>query len=149
MLRQLTADDVILKREEFENLFFECKKASTGIEPTLEFCKNKISSLIEYLSENRAYLFGWVEDGCICGFSWSCIIASGDSEKMHLLYLVVDPEHRRKGIGASLIRATEEKAKQLGIRVMELNVSAYNTSALKIYEKIDYKPDHITMVKHL
>ena len=150
MIYQLDAEAAILNRNRLEQLLYQCKKASTGTAPSADFCKTKITELIDYLSQDRAFLFVFIENGCVWGFLWSCILKStDDSKKMHILYLVVDEICRGRGIGKSLLDEVEKKAKSLDIHLMELNVSASNTGARALYENAEYTTERLTMVKQI
>lgn len=53
--------------------------------------------------------------------------------------LVVDEAARGKGIGTALMKVAHNWAREHGIYEMELGVFAFNTTALRLYEKLGYK----------
>ena len=53
--------------------------------------------------------------------------------------LNVDPEFRGKGIGRKLMNAAEEDMYSRFIKKIRLEVSIGNISAIKLYEKLDFK----------
>jgi diamine N-acetyltransferase len=48
--------------------------------------------------------------------------------------MAVDPHHRRRGIGRTLLRAAEDWAAQRGIAVLQLFVWEFNDEAARFYE---------------
>ena len=59
--------------------------------------------------------------------------------------LVVSQNHRGKGIGTLLVEKVKETAKENSVDRIQLNVSSYNTDAVKLYEKLDFTPELIKM----
>lgn len=55
-----------------------------------------------------------------------------------LYSLVVDPEHRRQGIGRWLLEAAERAAARRGCRHLRLEVRADNRDALRLYQRAGY-----------
>ena len=52
--------------------------------------------------------------------------------------MAVASEHQRKGVGAGLLRATEDWAIANGIRRIELTVMSHNLGAIALYEKAGF-----------
>ena len=59
--------------------------------------------------------------------------------------LVISENHRRQGIGSILMEKVKETAKENDVDRIQLNVSSYNTDAVKLYEKMGFAPEMITM----
>jgi ribosomal-protein-alanine N-acetyltransferase len=57
----------------------------------------------------------------------------------HLNLLAVDPRHRRRAIGRSLLAWLEETAMVAGTFVVRLELRAGNSSAQAFYEAIGYR----------
>lgn len=55
------------------------------------------------------------------------------------LGLMVARNHRRQGIGLSLMHAAEEWARRAGVRKLELHVFPHNAAAIGLYEKLGYE----------
>lgn len=68
---------------------------------------------------------------------------------LHISVVAVDKNHEGKGIASQLMQFTEEKAKQLGITRLSLNVFAKNTKAKSVYSKKGFVEDTIFMIKSL
>lgn len=65
----------------------------------------------------------------------------------HIFLLYVAPAYRRQGIGAALIQRAEAWAKARGDQQVGLQVFQHNLPALRLYEKLGYRPQSIWMVK--
>ena len=61
----------------------------------------------------------------------------------------INEEFRGKGYGKQAMLLIEEKARELGIKQMGLNVFAYNDVAKNLYEGIGYKVSSMNMLKDL
>jgi RimJ/RimL family protein N-acetyltransferase len=55
------------------------------------------------------------------------------------LGLMVAATHRRRGIGAALMRAAEDWASTAGVTKLELHVFPHNSGAIALYEKLGYE----------
>lgn len=67
----------------------------------------------------------------------------------HIFLLYVSPEHRRRGIGAALMRHAEEWARVKGDRQIGLQVFLSNQPALNLYQSLGYQTQSLWMVKPL
>lgn len=61
--------------------------------------------------------------------------------------LVVSKKIRSKGIGTILLKSMEQYLKSIGCKDILLGVFAYNTKAIKFYEKMGYHTRMIDMIK--
>ena len=78
-------------------------------------------------------------DGRMAGFAiveWSR--AEGETQA-YIQTLEVDPEQRRKGLGAELLRRLETSARAAGAALIWLHVDAQNSSAIQLYEAHGYE----------
>ena len=67
----------------------------------------------------------------------------------HIFLLYVSREHRRLGIGKSLVNHAENWAKKRGDRQIGLQVFISNQPALNLYQKLGYKSHSLSMIKSL
>jgi GNAT superfamily N-acetyltransferase len=70
----------------------------------------------------------------------TCLLVESEIEPNHdlspwLAGLFVMPEHRRKGVGAALVRAIEDQARQRGFSRLYL----YTTDAVGFYERLGWE----------
>lgn len=61
--------------------------------------------------------------------------------------IFVDPKHRRRGVGTTLLQAAERHLSSSGVRRLRLNVLAANTSAQAAYRRYGFEPYEISMDK--
>lgn len=61
------------------------------------------------------------------------------TNSLRMFALDVGDAFRRRGIGASLIRAVEEEAHRRGLHSTHLEVALPNTAAIRLYERTGYR----------
>ena len=67
----------------------------------------------------------------------------------HIFLLFVLPEHRKQGIGTTLIKVAENWAKARGDRQIGLHVFTHNQAALKLYNHLGFQTQSLLMLKPL
>ena len=72
--------------------------------------------------------------GEIMGF----IVAESRHRTGHIITIDVLPETRRSGIGSSLLQAAEDRLRQAGATVVELETAVDNAAAIQFYKRKDY-----------
>jgi ribosomal-protein-alanine N-acetyltransferase len=60
-------------------------------------------------------------------------------DEAHIMHLAVDPEHRRKGYGAYLLKNTLQEMAKLYKQAVILEVNENNRAAIALYEKIGFQ----------
>jgi len=85
----------------------------------------------------KCSFFVATHDGRIIGYSRMHLYRWNNSA--YIITLLVDSEHRRKGIGTRLLQAMENYAKENKARVLLFDTSIDNTPALELYFKKDFK----------
>jgi ribosomal protein S18 acetylase RimI-like enzyme len=83
---------------------------------------------------------------------WLWVGIEGRTPTNRYLYIwdvYLDPELRGKGHGKRVMKFAEEKAVQLGLPKVRLNVFGHNLVARSLYEKLGYLPTHIQMEKRV
>ena len=84
--------------------------------------------------ENRIYLVA-EEDGLV-GFAGVMVIG----DEAHITNLLVNPTHRRQGIGRRLMRRLIEDSVEQGARHLTLEVRSRNLSARALYSQFGLAP---------
>ncbi len=79
----------------------------------------------------------------------SAIDQGTGARQAHILLLYVMPEHRRKGIGAALVRYAETWAKSRGDRQIGLQVFETNLPAMELYRALGYQTQSRWMTKSI
>ena len=89
----------------------------------------KLADKAEFVSHNSSSKFlGFVFFYC------------NDPEKQlsHITLLMVSPDSRKMGIGASLVKYVLEQTKQRGFKVCRLEVKKDNGGAIKLYQSVGF-----------
>lgn len=64
-------------------------------------------------------------------------------------YTAVEPDFRRRGVGAALLAAAEDEAKRRGLPYMALMVTEDNLAARAMYERAGYETERRLLCKRL
>ena len=95
-------------------------------------------------------VFDVVDDsGTAVGYLWIGPDTSGDDGSWWIWDVLVDAEHRGRGLGRQAMLLGEEYARAQGAHTIGLNVFAFNASARRLYESLGYQPASIRMRKRL
>lgn len=73
-------------------------------------------------------------DGGLVG----AVLGTHDGRKGWINRLCVAPEHRRKGIGRSLVRAVEERLEEIGIEIVTCLVETWNEESMAFFSSLGY-----------
>ncbi len=87
-----------------------------------------------YLSRNPGLSFVAKADGKIVG----AVLCGHDSRRGYLQHLAVAKDHRREGVGRTLVERVIERLRMLGIRKCHIFVFADNVDGYKFWESIGW-----------
>lgn len=128
-------------RQSFEKSFPEGKFEPSSFQARVE-------SLIGYVEQSKAVVFGSVVDNRLVGFIW--FFEKGTLERsVHINHFVVHENYRGLGIGRQLLKEVEKYAKDRGIHEIELLVTKQNDGAVTFYEKNNFEVERLVMKKRL
>lgn len=108
--------------------------------------------LLHFVWEQSHVLLLALRDDCPIGF---LLLLDGFPDEVTLApqafvaYMAVEPRHRRKGIGASLLRRAEELARERGLPYVALMVTENNRAAQRTYEAAGYLTERRLLCKPL
>ena len=91
---------------------------------------NKVNNLEEIINNNK--IIGYYSDNKLVGF----LMFETNYEITDLIYVVVEPIYRRRGIGYSLVKYLVENTNTDKIM---LEVRCDNDSAIRLYKKFGFK----------
>lgn len=122
--------------------------------PKEDGMKAALTSFKSLFPENQVlstdqYVYHLVADGEKVGIIHFGIKRDKKMPYVYLWDIAVDSKHRGKGFGQKAMETLDTHVKQLGIKSIRLNVFGHNTTAVKLYEKIGYRPESMALVKHL
>lgn len=75
----------------------------------------------------------------IVGFVIGTIYAIAKKPAGHILTIDVVPEHRKEGVGQTLLVEIEEVFMEKGVKSINLEVREDNIAALNLYQRLGYK----------
>ena len=75
------------------------------------------------------------EKDVVAGYAWARV----RGERMHVVHVIVDRAHRRRGVGRALMHAIAETARASGFQRWMLNVKPENLAAQALYESVGMK----------
>lgn len=148
IIKKLDAQDVREFRDTIYN-FLEICFTSTFEKTDKRLIETKLEGLVNYIKEDKAYLFGAFCEKQMVGFLWGYPVSNPFETVFHVAYIAVSENGRRQGIGRNLILAAENQANTMGINKVELIVGANNNGALDFYKKMEYEMDRITLSKYV
>ena len=76
--------------------------------------------------------------GRVAGEIVGSVMVGHDGHRGWVYYVSVDPDHRDKGIGRSVMAAAEDWVRARGVPKMQLLVRRANTKVQAFYEALDY-----------
>jgi ribosomal protein S18 acetylase RimI-like enzyme len=98
------------------------------------------------LAVQRELFFVAVDGGDVVGTA----LAGYDGHRGWVYYVAVKPSHRRRGIGAALMRRVEEELEAMGCPKLNLQVRTPNRETVAFYEKLGYDvEERVSMGKRL
>ena len=110
--------------------------------------------LLAECAQNQGVIFVAEADGVIAGFVSTYVEHDPDitvnlSEYLHIGDLIVAEAYRGQGIGSALLAEAEGYAREIGQKVIKLNVLANNDNELSIYQRFGLQPYLLTMLKEV
>jgi len=83
------------------------------------------------------------------GYVWLAAMPRGAAKVAFVVQLKIHPASQRQGHGRAALGLVEQRARQLGLSGMELQVFAHNPGAQALYESVGYTVSSVNMMKPL
>lgn len=149
-IEPITAEMAGEYREQIAQLYFENVRYNAfHSHYTYDEAYEKIGSLIDYLRDDTAIVYGAFEDGKLIAFIWAYVHQFREENRMYVSEIRVKEEYRRRGIGRELLRLVEDKAKEMGLGAVYLHAEANNPASVRFYKTTGYCEERIQMRKSL
>ena len=106
--------------------------------------------LLGYIFGNQHDLLIATDAGRSCGFLLLLRELPDEvtaTEQAFVAYMAVEPESRRRGIGAALLQGAEEIARADGLAFLSLMVTEDNLAARGLYERLGLQTERRMMTK--
>ena len=155
IIRELNLEDF----DAVNNLFMQLHSLEAEQRPDLfrQIQKPTTSKAWDYeasLADNSKIVIGAEVDGTIVGFAIVQIRQSVFKVQTPRIYayfenIVVDTNHRRKGIGTALYQEGIKRAKEQRATSAELKVWGFNKQALDFYKSLGMSVQSLTMERKI
>lgn len=113
------------------------------------FNKKKLLELVEYLKEEKAFVYGAYYGQKLVGFIWGYPHIFFDEKRMFINCLVVEKDYEKNGIGKKLINKMNEFAIENNYDSIDLTVAPFNENAIGFYRHIGFESERIQMYKKI
>ncbi len=151
-LEPMTADRFVQWREQ-EITEFAKDKVKAGVWPedkAMEASAAEIASLLPDGPDTAGHdLFVAIADGTEVGQLWLFTDPEALAPETFIYEIAIDEEHQGKGLGRSLLAAAESRCAERGVKVVRLNVFAFNMTAISLYESSGYTVTDLRMMKRI
>lgn len=138
-IRELTAEDAAV----YQALrLFGLEESPTAFGASYEEEVDRpLEEVAERLRDARNHTFGAItEEGQLAGIA---TLRREEREKLrhkaHVFGMYVRPELRRRGAGRALLEATVARAREIGVRQVDLGVTNSNAAAVGLYESFGFE----------
>jgi ribosomal protein S18 acetylase RimI-like enzyme len=117
--------------------------------PNLDKQTAGIEAIVSHPDQGH-FLVARNDDGDITAcVSLLYLISTAEGGKVALLEdMIVHPDHRRQGIGKTLLEAAKSFAKQQGCTRVTLLTDQNNTSAQALYQHLGFEHSAMTVMRH-
>lgn len=110
------------------------------------FNRKKTTELIDYICEQKAYVFGAFDGNNLIGFIWGYPRIFFNEKRIFINSLVVAKEYAKQGLGKKLIEVLANFAKEeLGCNALDVTVAPFNFNAVGFYEHLGFESERIQM----
>lgn len=148
-IKRLYLDDVKLFRDTITRFIYE---SSANVAYRNSICitdaEQKYTELINYINEDKAIVYGAIEDNALIGFVWAYEYPfREDKSRVYVSILHVDDQHRGQRVGNHLLSSVEKEASKNGYGSVFLHAEAFNDGAIRFYNRMGYETERIQLVK--
>ncbi len=149
IVRILDVRDIERYRARFIYYIFDSFKNTLYMDTyTIKDAEDKYGDLLLHASHKKAIVCGAIEDNELIGFIWAYKYPfRDDHSRLYISILHIDEEYRSMNIGSQLLFEIEAYARQEKIHAIYLHAEAFNTGALRFYQRNGYEFERIQMVK--
>ena len=148
-IKRLSVNDIRLFKDTVIRFIYESTTNASYLDSFVKAdAEQKFDELDNYLSQDKAIVYGAIEDNTLIGFVWAYEHPfRDDKSRIYVSILHIDAQNRSRKIGQYLLSKIEEEATSLGYGSVFLHIESFNDGAIRFYNKMGYVPERIQMVK--
>lgn len=120
-----------------------------GYELSNDYGDKRCEELVTYIKDGSAIVFVAYENSTLFGWLWCHGIRRINRNRLHIAEISVVDEHKRKGVGKTLLHTAEKYAKENDYQEVDLLVTAGNCDAVSFYESSSYSVERYLMKKEI
>lgn len=147
-LRRLGASEIEALAPALEQAYAEDLERDGGL-PREAAGRKAADDVRRLLADTAALVYAIQEDGRDVG---RLCVGERQLQERRVLWVwdvLVDEEHRGRGLGGAAMRLVEDEARRFGLARVELNVFGGNDAARGLYRSLGYEEWAISMAKDL
>lgn len=149
-LTPITTDDLAAYREQTITLFASETIASDGVSEEEARRVAEAAWARANPEGGGDHVIGRLEaDGVPVGVMWFAVRPQWGRSIVWLYDILIDAEHRGKGLGRQAMALLEEEARQRGVETIGLHVFGHNTVARGLYESLGFRATSLVLRKDL
>ena len=122
-----------------------------------EYREKYVDYMLQDVADNNGKIYIAIQNNKAIGLVCGIIVKYNNWDKLDykcpktgcVTELIINKNSRANGVGKKLLEKIEEYFKSLGCEYVNLNVFAYNESAINFYAKNDYHARMHTLIKKL
>ncbi|ULG74951.1 GNAT family N-acetyltransferase [Macrococcus brunensis] len=137
-MERLNINLITKNREEIISLLDDVIKEKS-------IAEEKYQQLCDYISSKNTYIYGHIKDEKVVSLIWFYKRLFAGQNRIHISFISVDENHRKKGYAKQLIDFCMETAKENDIELVDLNVDSDNVIARKLYEKLCFQEEKVLL----
>lgn len=151
MIRHLSPTDLQVYSRKLQELLSSVYSLSFDLSPAKieELVDAKLEQMQGILQDGSGYIIAYFDEENLGGFAWYYIKTDFEKSSYFLNFIATSPQYQNRGIGQALMHYIEESARENNIRYIELHVTSDNFTAVRLYEKNQFKEVRKVMIKDI
>lgn len=149
VIKKLTVDAVERNKKNIADLLFLSFSNTYMMCDESNIIEKKIVSLKSHIQNGTAHVVAAFDGEELIGFVWTYPVSTPFETVLHIAYIAVLEKAQGMGVGFQMLLASQEIAKKLGLKSIELIVGNDNENAKRFYRNSDFYADRIILRKEL
>lgn len=148
-IKRLDVEDAVRHKKNIVRFIYESVKNTSYEDSYLPSdAESKYEDMLSHMAKGNAVVFGAIADEEMIGFIWGYEYPfRDDKSRLYVSVLHVDERFRGRKVGKNLLSEIEGLAKNLGYHSVFLHAEAFNSGAIRFYDRMGYQAERIQLVK--